>query len=225
MIVNGSAEAPARARRGAAHADPGLVRLLEAVRACRVCARDLPLGPRPLLQVGAGARILIVGQAPGRRAHASGIPWGDPSGERLRAWMGISTELFYDASSVAIIPMGYCYPGRDRHGDRPPRRECAELWLAHLLAELPRVELTLLVGSHAQHHFLAGRSKRSLTVTVRAWREYAPRYLPLPHPSPRNQPWLARNVWFEQELLPTLRERVAALTSRLRRRGAHGPPA
>jgi uracil-DNA glycosylase len=136
--------------------------------------------------------------------------------------MGISTEVFYDASTVAIIPMGYCYPGRDPHGDRPPRRECAELWLARLLAELPRVELTLLVGSHAQRHFLAGRLKRSLALTVRAWREYAPRYLPLPHPSPRNQPWLARNAWFEQELLPALQERVAALTSRHRRRGARG---
>lgn len=139
--------------------------------------------------------------------------------------MGISTELFYDASTVAIIPMGYCYPGRDRHGDVPPRRECAELWLARLLAELPRVELTLLVGAHAQRHFLAVRSKRSLAATVRAWREYVPRYLPLPHPSPRNQPWLARNAWFERELLPTLQERVAALTSRRRRRGAHGRPA
>ncbi|MBS0366703.1 MAG: uracil-DNA glycosylase family protein [Proteobacteria bacterium] len=217
---------PSRARRDsrrdAAHAGPGLARLLERVRACRVCAGYLPLEPRPLLQAGADARILIVGQAPGRLAHTTGIPWSDPSGVRLRAWMGISPELFYDASRVAIIPMGYCYPGRGRHGDRPPRRECAELWLAGLLAGLPRIELTLLVGSYAQRQFLAGLCKSSLALTVRAWREYAPRYLPLPHPSPRNQPWLVRNAWFERELLPTLQQRVAALTGRRRGRGAHG---
>ena len=133
--------------------------LLSAVRACRACASHLPLGPRPVLQAAAKARILIVGQAPGLRVHQSGIPWDDPSGERLRAWMGVSKNVFYDASRIAIIPMGYCYPGRGKGGDLPPRRECAQLWLHKLLAKLPRIELTLLIGQHAQRHFLGAPSQ------------------------------------------------------------------
>jgi len=193
---------------------PDLEALLAAVRDCRVCADVLPLGPRPVLHAGDRARILIVGQAPGLRVHRSGIPWDDPSGERLRLWTGLAPERFYDASQVAIIPMGYCYPGRGNGGDLPPRRECAALWLDQLLARLPRVELTLLIGLHAQRHFLGDRRKRSLTETVKAWRDYAPDYLPLPHPSPRNTPWFRRNPWFEQELLPVLRKRIAALQVR-----------
>jgi len=185
--------------------------LLLAVRACRACERQLPLGPRPIVQAHAAARILVVGHAPGLRAHTTGIPWDDPSGERLRDWMGVDKDTFYDASRIAIIPMGYCYPGRGTGGDRPPRRECAELWLDHLLARLPALEFTLLVGQYAQRHFLRGRSKSSLTETTRAWRDYAPRYFPLPHPSPRNQPWFAREPWFEHELVPALRERIATL--------------
>ena len=187
---------------------PTLSGLLRAVRQCRVCEQHLPFGPRPVLQVSEEARILIVGQAPGSRVHATGIPWNDPSGERLRAWMGINTTRFYDATQIAIIPMGYCYPGRGNGGDLPPRRECARLWLDHLLAKLPRVELTLLVGQYAQRHFLGNRRKQSLTETVKAWKEFAPEYLPLPHPSPRNTPWMHRNPWFEHELLPVLRERI-----------------
>lgn len=190
---------------------PDLEQLLSAVRACRACEKHLPLGPRPVLRAGEAARVLIVGQAPGVRVHASGIPWDDPSGERLRAWMGLGTDRFYDESRTAIIPMGYCYPGRGNGGDLPPRRECATLWLDHLLAKLPQIELTLLIGLHAQRHFLGKRRKQSLTETVKAWREFAPEFLPLPHPSARNTPWFQRNPWFEHELLPVLRERIKSL--------------
>jgi uracil-DNA glycosylase len=189
---------------------PSLEALLTAVRNCRACEKHLPLGPRPVLRAEATARILIVGQAPGTRVHATGIPWNDASGERLRMWMGIDRDVFYDSSRIAIIPMGYCYPGRGKSGDLPPRRECADLWLNHLLAELPRIELTLLIGQYAQRHFLGDRRMPSLTETVRNWQAYAPQYLPLPHPSPRNTLWLKRNPWFEQQLLPVLRARIRA---------------
>ncbi|KAI3604944.1 hypothetical protein D8I24_2649 (plasmid) [Cupriavidus necator H850] len=185
--------------------------LLAAVRGCRACEAHLPLGPRPVVRATATARVLIVGQAPGLRVHSSGIPWDDPSGERLRSWMGVGKDVFYDESRIAIIPMGYCYPGRGKSGDMPPRRECAELWLDHLLAKLPRIELTLLIGQHAQRHYLGNRRKSSLADTTKAWREYAPRYIPMPHPSPRNIPWFQRNSWFEQQLLPELRTRIGAL--------------
>ena len=184
--------------------------LLAAVRACRACEAELPLGPRPILRAAASARILVVGQAPGARVHRSGIPWDDPSGARLRAWMGIGEDVFYDESRIAIIPMGYCYPGRGRGGDLPPRRECARLWLDALLEKLPTIELTLLIGQHAQRHFLGRRRKPSLAATVEAWREYAPAFIPLPHPSPRNTPWLQRHPGFEGRMLPELRRRVRA---------------
>ncbi|HUW38396.1 MAG TPA: uracil-DNA glycosylase family protein [Rhodocyclaceae bacterium] len=190
---------------------PTLETLLAAVRDCRACARHLPLGPRPVLRAGEAARLLIVGQAPGARVHATGIPWDDASGERLRAWLGIDGDTFYDESRIAIIPMGLCYPGRGKSGDLPPRRECAELWLNALLGRLPRIELTLLIGQHAQRHFLGRRRKASLTETTRSWQEYAPQYFPLPHPSPRNTPWFKRNPWFERQLLPALRARIEAL--------------
>lgn len=185
--------------------------LLKAVRDCRVCEAHLPLGARPVLQAGAGAHILVVGQAPGTRVHASGIPWDDASGEKLRAWMGVDPATFYDDSQTAIIPMGYCYPGRGGGGDLPPRRECAELWLGPLLKKLPRVELTLLIGLHAQRHFLGARRQSTLTETLRRWKDYGPDYIPLPHPSPRNTPWFQSHPWFEQELVPMLRERVQRL--------------
>jgi uracil-DNA glycosylase len=185
--------------------------LLTAVRGCRACEAHLPLGPRPVLRAGKTARILVVGQAPGVRVHTTGIPWADPSGERLRAWMGVDTDVFYDESRIAIIPMGYCYPGRGNDGDMPPRRECASLWLDHLLAKLPQIELTLLIGQYAQRHFLASRRKPSLAETAKAWREYAPQYIPLPHPSPRNQPWFKRHAWFEEQLVPMLQSRIKTL--------------
>lgn len=185
--------------------------LLADVRACRACAPHLPLGPRPIVRAGADARILIVGQAPGARVHASGIPWDDASGDRLRNWLGIDAATFHDESRFAIIPMGFCYPGRGNGGDKPPRRECAQLWLDSLLGKLPDIQLTLLIGQYAQRHFLGARRKASLTETVRAWREYAPAFVPLPHPSPRNQPWFQRHAWFESEVLPMLHERIAQL--------------
>lgn len=190
---------------------PSLDTLLMAVRNCRACESHLPLGPRPVLQAGEEARILIVGQAPGVRVHTTGIPWNDPSGERLRAWMGVDMTFFYDASRIAIIPMGYCFPGRAKGGDLPPRRECAALWLDQLLSRLPQIELTLLVGLYAQQHFLGSRRKRSLTETTMAWREYAPQFIPLPHPSPRNQPWFKQNPWFDKDVVPALQARIKGL--------------
>lgn len=191
---------------------PTLEALLADVRGCRACAGDLPLGPRPIVRAAAGARILIVGQAPGAKVHASGVAWNDASGERLRGWLGVDAASFYDETNFAIIPMGFCYPGRGSSGDKPPRRECSQLWLDSLLAKLPAIELTLLIGQYAQRQFLGNRRKASLTETVRAWAEYAPTYIPLPHPSPRNQGWFKQHTWFESEVLPMLRARVQALT-------------
>ncbi|USX11108.1 uracil-DNA glycosylase family protein (plasmid) [Paraburkholderia fungorum] len=190
---------------------PSLDVLLSEVRACRVCAEHLPLGPRPVLHARADARILIVGQAPGARVHACGIPWNDASGDRLRKWLGIDVPSFYDESRFAIIPMGFCYPGRGNGGDKPPRRECAQIWLDSLMEKLEGVQLKLLIGQYAQRHFLGGCRKRSLTETVGAWAEYGPAVMPLPHPSPRNQAWLQRHPWFERDLLPVLRARVEAI--------------
>lgn len=190
---------------------PTLDTLLETVRACRACEKYLPLGPRPILQAGATARILIAGQAPGVRVHASGVPWDDRSGERLRDWMGIDAATFYDEACVAIVPMGYCYPGRGTSGDLPPRRECAQLWHDRLLAQLPQITLTLLVGQHAQAHFLRATGHVSVTATTRNWRMHAPRVIPLPHPSPRNVAWFKANPWFDHELLPVLRGSVRKL--------------
>lgn len=183
--------------------------LLAEIRACRACEAHLPHGPRPVLQVGRDARVLVVGQAPGARVHASGVPWDDKSGERLREWLGIGPERFYDPHAIALVPMGYCYPGRGTSGDLPPRRECADLWLDRVLAQMPHVELTLLVGAYAQRRFLGDERRASLTDTVAAWRDYGAARMPLPHPSPRNQGWFKRHPWFERELLPVLRARVA----------------
>ncbi|MDZ4735595.1 MAG: uracil-DNA glycosylase family protein [Rhodospirillaceae bacterium] len=181
-----------------------------AARDCTICAEHLPLGPRQVFRVSTSARLLIVGQAPGTKVHETGIPWDDASGERLRDWLRLDRERFYDESRVAIVPMGFCYPGTDvRGGDLPPRKECAPAWHPTLLALMPSIELTLLVGSYAQARYLAASRKASLTETVREFRDYTPRYIPLPHPSWRNTGWLKRNPWFETELLPYLRPRVA----------------
>lgn len=182
--------------------------LLAEVRACRLCEPHLPLGARPVLQMTAGARILIAGQAPGRKVHASGLPFDDASGDRLRTWMGIAREVFYDASRIAIVPMGFCYPGTGRSGDLPPRPECAPAWRATLLAQLECVELTLVIGKYAQAWHLPDAGG-SVTDAVSAWRSRWPRTVALPHPSPRNNLWLARHPWFEAELVPKLRRRVA----------------
>jgi uracil-DNA glycosylase len=186
--------------------------LLTAIRACRVCAAELPHGPRPVLQASATARLLICGQAPGTRVHATGLPFNDPSGDRLRDWLGLERERFYDSRQVAIVPMGFCYPGRDAHGgDLPPRGECAPLWQKRVQGQLAAVELTLLVGRYAQAWHLGPRAKASVGETVRAWRDYLPRYLPLPHPSWRNSGWLKRNPWFADEILPYARREVRRL--------------
>ncbi len=189
-----------------------LDRLLAEIRACRVCAEHLSLGPRPVLRAKTGTRIVIAGQAPGTKVHESGIPWDDRSGDRLRQWLALDRETFYDARRIAIVPQGFCYPGRDKGGgDRPPRPECAELWHARLFALLPAVELIVLTGQYAQAYHLGARRKATLGATVAAWREYLPRHLPLPHPSWRNTAWLKRNPWFEAEVLPDVRARVRAI--------------
>jgi uracil-DNA glycosylase len=186
-----------------------LDRLLAEIRACQLCVAHLPHGVRPVLQASASARLLIVSQAPGRKVHASGIPFDDVSGDRLRDWLGIDKTLFYDAARVAIVPMGFCFPGSARGADLPPRRECAPAWHPRLLPFLKKVELTLAIGRYAQLGLLGARAGASLTDTVRDWRMHlANGVLPLPHPSPRNQLWTRRNPWFAEELLPVLRERV-----------------
>jgi len=195
-------------------ADDELQRVLREVRACRVCEEHLPLGPRPVVRADARARVLIVGQAPGTRVHETGIPWNDPSGDRLRDWLGVDRDTFYDESRFAIIPTGLCYPGRGRSGDLPPRPECAPLWHPRLRPLLPNVGLTLLVGQYAQAYYLGPRRKRTLTATVHAWPEYLPEFLPLPHPSPRNTGWLQVNPWFVRDVIPVLHGRVHALLER-----------
>ena len=187
--------------------------LLAQVRACRHCEAQLPLGPNPVLRAGTAARMVIVGQAPGTRVHATGIPWNDPSGDRLRAWLELDREAFYDASRIAIVPMGFCYPGRGRSGDLPPPPDCAPLWHEKLFELMPEIELVLLVGSYAQNHYL-GRSRETLAQRVRRWRDFGPRFFPLPHPSPRNTLWLRRNAWFEAQVVPALRARVGQLLGR-----------
>ena len=188
-----------------------LYRLLQEVRACTICAAHLPIPPRPVLQAGAAARILIAGQAPGRKVAASGVPFDDASGDRLRAWMGIDKSAFHDPDFIAIVPMGLCYPGKGRSGDIAPRPECAARWRARLLAQLPSIQLTLVIGTHAQAWHLKPGSGATLTETVRAWREHGAPVMPLPHPSPRNNGWLQHNPWFEAEVLPELKERVRGL--------------
>ena len=182
--------------------------LLKKVRACKLCESHLPLGANPVLRAGAKARLLIVGQAPGTKVHASGIPWADASGNRLRDWLGMDRETFYDENVVAIVPMGFCYPGRGKGGDLPPRPECAPTWHPKILPLLPDVRLILLIGSYAQAAFLGDARCETLTDTVRAAKNYLPRYLPLPHPSPRNQMWLRRNPWFDAKIVPLLRKQV-----------------
>ncbi len=184
-------------------------RLLRDVRACRLCEEHLPHGVRPILRADPAARVLVAGQAPGRRVHATGVPFDDPSGDRLRDWMGVSREVFDDAARIAVLPMGFCYPGAGRSGDLPPRPECAEAWRRRLLDALPAIRLTLVLGRHALEWHVEGAAGRTLTDVVRGWRSLPPTVVPLPHPSPRNNRWLAAHPWFAAELLPALRRRVA----------------
>lgn len=183
--------------------------LLTEIRACRVCADALGFAPRPIVQAGRGARVLIIGQAPGSKVHASGFAWDDDSGDRLRGWLAMDRDAFYDPERVALVPMGFCYPGKGGGGDLPPRRECAPLWHARLLAGMPNLELTLLVGQYAQAAYLPRELRPSMTEAVRRFADAPPGLFPLPHPAWRSRIWMAKHPWFEAEVLPALRERVA----------------
>ncbi|MGV3743508.1 MAG: uracil-DNA glycosylase family protein [Burkholderiaceae bacterium] len=180
------------------------------IKECRQCAAHFSHAPRPVFSAGPSARLLIVGQAPGLKVQQSGIPWNDLSGQLLRTWLQLTPEQFYDERQIAIVPMGLCYPGKGRSGDLPPRPECAPLWHERLLASMPEVRLTLLIGQYAQRYYLRENAKTSLTETVAHFRDYLPRYFPLPHPSPRNRFWFTRNPWFDQDALPALRLQVKA---------------
>jgi len=188
-----------------------LAKLVKEIRSCSLCAAHLPLGPRPIIQVSSFAKILVVGQAPGSRVHQTGIPFNDPSGDRLREWMGIDKEAFYDEQRIALVPMGFCFPGTGKSGDLPPRPECADTWRIKLLEQLPKIRLTIIVGQYAQAWHLKTANKANLTETVMAWKDYWPEAIPLPHPSPRNNIWLKRNPWFEEQILPSLKRRVKAV--------------
>ena len=181
--------------------------LLKEVRACTACAGLLPNEPRPVLRASGTARVLIVGQAPGRKVHDTGIPWNDPSGDLLREWLQLSRSDFYDESKIAIVPMGFCYPGKGESGDLPPRPECAPLWQEKLRRHMPKITLTLLIGQYAQAHELGNKRGKTIAETVRAHRSYGPGLFPLPHPSPRNRNWLKINSWFDHDVLPELRRR------------------
>jgi uracil-DNA glycosylase len=188
-----------------------LSKLVKDIRSCTLCAEHLPFGPRPIIQVSGFAKILIVGQAPGSRVHETGIPFNDPSGDRLREWMGIDKEVFYDEKKIALVPMGFCFPGTGKLGDLPPRPECADTWRVKLLEQLNNIQLTIIVGQYAQAWHLDQGSKVNLTEIVMAWREYWPKAIPLPHPSPRNNIWLKKNPWFVEEVLPSLRRKVKSV--------------
>lgn len=185
-----------------------LTHLLSEIAACTVCKQHLDHGPRPIVQAGSHARIVIIGQAPGRRVHESGVPWDDPSGRTLRRWLNLTDKEFYDPNIVALVPMGFCYPGSASSGDKPPRPECAPLWHERLLGELPDSRLDIIIGTYAQKRYIPDR-KKTLTATVANWTEYLPGRVVLPHPSPRNQHWLTKNPWFETQTLPAVQQRIA----------------
>ena len=185
--------------------------LIEEIKNCRICESHLPLGPRPVINVHPDAKIIIIGQAPGSKVHASGIPWDDQSGKRLRKWLDVSDEDFYDASKFAIVPMGFCYPGKGPSGDLPPRPECAPRWHKPLLNMMPKMEFYILIGMYAQKYYLGKERRKTLTETVSHFEDFLPKFLPLPHPSPRNLRWFKRNPWFEEAVIPKLRARVNEL--------------
>ena len=188
-----------------------LIKLSKEIRACKECTQHLPLGPNPVVRPSVSAKIIIIGQAPGTKVHESSVPWNDASGEKLREWMGVDCETFYDDNKIAVMPMGFCYPGKGKSGDLPPRPECAPKWHPRLLELMPQIKLILLIGAYAQKYYLSSEKKKNLTETVRAWKCYAPRFLPMPHPSPRNNLWLKKNGWFEVDVVPVLRSRVQRL--------------
>ena len=185
--------------------------LLNNIKTCTLCKEHLPLGPRPVLAAHPNSKIVIVGQAPGTKVHASGIPWNDASGKQLRSWMQVSDADFYDETKFSIIPMGFCYPGKGTSGDLPPRSECAPQWHGLLFEQLPNVVLVILIGMYAQNYYLKDKAKKTLTETVKNYKAYLPKFLPIPHPSPRNRFWLTKNPWFEAEVVPELRSKINAL--------------
>ncbi len=188
--------------------------LLEQIRTCRLCEAELPLGARPVLQAHRNARILVVGQAPGTKVHETGLPFNDPSGERLRDWLGVDRQTFYDAEKIALVPMGFCYPGRGRSGDLPPDPRCAATWRRPLLAGMPDIELTVVLGKYAIGWHLPEWRKHSIAEVARHWQDFAPGLVPAPHPSPRNNLWLRQHPWFEAEVVPFLRTRVSSILHR-----------
>lgn len=187
--------------------------LLSDISKCDVCASKLALGPRPVVSASEHSKIVVIGQAPGSVVHKSGIPWDDKSGQNLRSWMGIDNETFYNSEVVALIPMGFCYPGKGKSGDLPPTKECAPLWHPKLLTQMHNVQLTLLIGAYSQNYYLGNRLKRTLTESVKNYKEYLPDYFVLPHPSPRNNIWQAKNEWFKNEVLPTLQYTIKKIIS------------
>lgn len=190
-----------------------LEQILLSARQCQLCTNSLPLGPNPVIQAAPSAKLLIIGQAPGLKVHESSIPWNDASGVRLRSWLQLDEEQFYNPEQVAIVPMGLCYPGKGNSGDLPPRKECAPQWHQKILEHLPNVKMTLLIGQYAQNYYLQDKPK-SLTDTVKQWRQWAPTYIPLPHPSPRNNIWIKRNPWFESDVLPFVSTHIQNLFHR-----------
>ena len=185
--------------------------LLNKISQCTICEKHLPLGPRPIVSAHPNAKIIIIGQAPGTSVHKTGIPWDDPSGKQLRKWLGVTDELFYDETKIALMPMSFCYPGKGKTGDLPPRPECAPQWHNLLLEQMPNLELVILIGMYSQKYYLKKEAKKTLTETVANYKAYLPKYLPLPHPSPRNRFWLTKNPWFDIEVLPELQKRVEKL--------------
>ena len=177
-------------------------------KACNICEPHLDLGVRPVFSIHPASKVAIIGQAPGRKVHESGIPWDDASGKRLREWLGVSETAFYDAENFAILPMGFCYPGKGKSGDLPPRPECAPRWHETMLRMMPKIELTLLFGQYAMQYYLGDQMQKNLTETVVQWKSYLPQFLPMPHPSPRNNIWLRKHPWFESEVIPFLKNKV-----------------
>lgn len=186
-------------------------KLLTEIKNCRVCEGHLPFAPRPVVHFSSEAKIVVIGQAPGTKVHETGVPWNDPSGERLRSWLNVSREQFYDTKNFGIVPMGFCYPGKAKSGDLPPRPECAPLWMEKTLKVMSKRKLILLIGQYSQKYFLGDRRKSNLTETVKHWKEYLPEYFVLPHPSPRNNIWLKKNQWFEDTLVKDLQRKVNSI--------------